>query len=834
MAEERDDADGQTEVQCIETEVETDLDRTGFTVGDLFFNYEDVSKRLEAYERATFTKFWKRDARTVAAASKRLARTISPSLKYYEVKFCCIHGGQSFRPQGKGQRNTWTFKQDCPVNISLRANAAGDALEVKSLCLEHSHDLSQELFNHLPQQRRLPKEVKEKAAKLLEMKANNKLVQQTLCQETGKVILLKDLANINNTRKRQETRNDLNATVNLLTDKYGASVEVFCNKDNEFRGLFFQDLQMREAFDAYPEIVFVDATYKLLQLGVPIYLFLCEDSNGLSEVVGVAMLVTEDADGMQWMVDAFKKYNSRWEKIRVVMADKDIGEQDVLKKCLPSAKILICLFHTLRSFRREISCDKLGISSGARTVSLELIQKMAYAKSEAEYNSLYVQFQRDAPKQVLEYFDECWHPIKDEWVMGIAACSGTFLNTTNNRLESINGKLKQVISRNSSLEEFISHFFVILTALRTERDHKAAVMFQKTKVQPFSQGSPESEYTKLLTLYASTLVLKQLELAKKVKEIKEDNGRYIVQTSEGERTVSLEKCACGFYSSICLPCRHIFALRIKLGKPLYDPTVCEQRWTTAYYKSTQRIFSTSQETASLSVVKSCNKRRVLSQHEKYRKAVVISSELASVASVAFHIHFKRRLKLLRDLTDYWKRGEEVGLIEINRGSSDEASEYDDDSEGEVSRSPSNTSENADYETVFDSQPSSIFNATSVSSPPQETVVNAVSCQATVVSASSSQVTVVNAVSSQPLATVVNAVSSQAGVANTAFGQPQVVVNTVSSHPQAAMVNTAFSQPQAVVNTVSCHPQAVVVNAAFSQPQATVFNERNCTSVLRAQ
>ena len=36
-----------------------------------------------------------------------------------------------------------TFKQDCPVNISLRANAAGDALEVKSLCLEHSHDLSQ-------------------------------------------------------------------------------------------------------------------------------------------------------------------------------------------------------------------------------------------------------------------------------------------------------------------------------------------------------------------------------------------------------------------------------------------------------------------------------------------------------------------------------------------------------------------------------------------------------------------------------------------------------------------------------------------------------------------
>ena len=132
----------------------------------------------------------------------------------------------------------------------------------------------------------------------------------------------------------------------------GASVEVFCNKDNEFRGLFFQD-------DAYPEIVFVDANYKLLQLGVPIYLFLCEDSSGLSEVVGIAMLVTEDADGMQWMVDAFKKHNSRWEKIRVVIADKDIWELDVLNKYLPSAKVLICPFHTLCSFRREISVISL-------------------------------------------------------------------------------------------------------------------------------------------------------------------------------------------------------------------------------------------------------------------------------------------------------------------------------------------------------------------------------------------------------------------------------------------------------------------------------------------
>ena len=76
--------------------------------------------------------------------------------------------------------------------------------------------------------------------------------------------------------------------------------------------------------------------------------------------------------------------------------------------------------------------------------------------------------------------------------MGLKAESGSFLNTTNNRLESINGKLKQVISRHSSLEKFIDSSFTILATLRTERDHKAAVMFQKVKVQNFEQGSAES------------------------------------------------------------------------------------------------------------------------------------------------------------------------------------------------------------------------------------------------------------------------------------------------------------------------------------------------------
>ena len=217
------------------------------------------------------------------------------------------------------------------------------------------------------------------------------------------------------------------------------------------------------------------------------HIFLCEDSNGQSEIVGVCLLVSEDVDSMKWMVDMFKKNNSEWQRIRVVMADKDIQERNIIKQCLPNSSVLICLFHTLRSFRRQISCEKLGISAGQRSVSLEIVHKLAYASSEEEYDALYAQLQRDAPQEVVKYYNENWHTIKHEWVLGLKSTCGSFLNATNNRLESINGKLKQVVRRHSYLEEFISSFFTILTALRTERDHKAAIMFQKVRVQPMSK-----------------------------------------------------------------------------------------------------------------------------------------------------------------------------------------------------------------------------------------------------------------------------------------------------------------------------------------------------------
>ena len=153
------------------------------------------------------------------------------------------------------------------------------------------------------------------------------------------------------------------------------------------------------------------------------------------------------------------------------------------------------------------------------------------------------------------------------------------------------------------------------------------------RVHTFPEGSAEMKYSKLLTPYASGYLLKQIELISKVKEIKEDNGHFIIEAAEGTVTLTSSCCSCIFYSSMRLPCRHIFALRTKLSQPLFEAGLCDKRWTADYYSSTQRLYIDSSSCPSLStsiyVQPIANK---LNQHQWFRKAALVTSQIASVVS----------------------------------------------------------------------------------------------------------------------------------------------------------------------------------------------------------
>lgn len=88
------------------------------------------------------------------------------------------------------------------------------------------------------------------------------------------------------------------------------------------------------------------------------------DSNGQSEIVGFCLLTSEDLETVSNMATTFKSFNPIWKNIKCIMADKDFTEHNEFKNQFASTKILICIFHCLRSMSREITCEKMNITSG--------------------------------------------------------------------------------------------------------------------------------------------------------------------------------------------------------------------------------------------------------------------------------------------------------------------------------------------------------------------------------------------------------------------------------------------------------------------------------------
>jgi len=183
--------------------------------------------------------------------------------------------------------------------------------------------------------------------KLLKLKANKEMVQQHLSQTSEKVITLRDVSNLAQIAMTSQP-NDLEEIVHQLTDKYGADVDILTNNDHHLTGLLFQDVDMRKQLAAFPEV-------------------LCDKAS------------------LQWFFRTLLTKNRRMSSTRVFMTDKDLSERSVIRNIFPDATLLLSLFHPLRIFRREVTCEKMGITSGQRQLCLELLQRMAYAKSSDAY-----------------------------------------------------------------------------------------------------------------------------------------------------------------------------------------------------------------------------------------------------------------------------------------------------------------------------------------------------------------------------------------------------------------------------------------------------------------
>ena len=501
-------------------------------------------------------------------------------------------------------------------------------LQPRDWNLEHNHKVNEEVFRHHPKNRRLDEGSMKEAKEMLRVDPNRKLVRQHFAEKTGKTLIMRDIHNIAWNLKSQgeitPSSSPVNNVCNWVTDKYPHMKMEIVLEDNTVVGIFFQDPQMMSAFDRFPEVVLMDATYKTNNQDMPLYTMLCIDGNGETQVAASFLLQKEVETSIRKMIQLFKKANPKWSSIKVVMTDKDMMERAIIKLEIPLAALRICLFHVLHTFGIEITPDKMGITSGEKSTVLSHIQEITYSRNEDEYLTKYRSLCDVVPDRMKDYYNSNWHGIRDEWVEGLKYLSMNFGTQTNNRIESFFSHLKKSIVMRGSLKEFFERYMVCLTTLRTEHSHHLLNGLHKQPTKPVTDE--ELQYRSLLTPYAFDMVKQQLLASTKVEVLSSST----VSSSSGVRDVSNTECECQFATTMGLPCKHILAIRRNNGLDMYCADAVNVRWTAQFYSS--KIHLGCQRPQLSFATQQTPRKSVMSERKRYKQAGLKLNEIQSVMS----------------------------------------------------------------------------------------------------------------------------------------------------------------------------------------------------------
>jgi len=84
------------------------------------------------------------------------------------------------------------MRQGCEIGIYLKALDNGKSLVITKMTEDHNHEVSQLIHSHLPNQKKITPKNKTTVLELMNLKANKKMVQHKIMNDSGKIVTLKD------------------------------------------------------------------------------------------------------------------------------------------------------------------------------------------------------------------------------------------------------------------------------------------------------------------------------------------------------------------------------------------------------------------------------------------------------------------------------------------------------------------------------------------------------------------------------------------------------------------------------------------------------------------
>lgn len=560
-------------------------------IGDTFKSFSTLQKAITAFEKTSFANFFISHSRKLKLSQrKKIAAADIEKFKYQAIYYRCKYSGKCTSKSRKNARKSYSYKGGCGASITVNYKDKKSAFEISAICTEHNHDRSMTIFGGLPKQRHLSIEEKQVVNQIVKVNPNMRLLQKDIMEKTGKTILLKDLHNIRQSANATE-QNDLQGIFDEIQTRDDVVAELFVT-ENELQGIYIQDKRMKKYFDLYPDVLMMDATYKLNDRRMPLFLMLVIDGNGESQIAAMCIIKSENYDIISKTLNTFKIQNPKHDNINVILSDKNFADRRAYAEAFPKAQLQLCIFHVLQNFKREISTKRMGITGEQKKEVLEILQRMVYATTEKKYLDLYQELCELNFEKVREYFDKNWHAddVRSQWAAYFTNSSQNYMNRTTNRLESINQKLKSVVTKYSKLHIFLKATLDCIQSLGLERDQRTIRSIHRRPVNIINETVDEHAYRALLTAFALDKLLGEKYRMGHVVFVGEVNEQLIYKSHENATTLlSVDQdgksCTCPFFKQMGLPCRHLLKYLMEREMDLYVPALCNQRWLKSHLPS---------------------------------------------------------------------------------------------------------------------------------------------------------------------------------------------------------------------------------------------------------
>jgi hypothetical protein len=343
----------------------------------------------------------------------------------------------------------------------MKLNMAVGKLEVLEIpdLDAHNHPLSDEMYNHYPEMRRMNTEEKILALNLLNSGVRPRVIAtaiNTRRQQEGRrgLVISKDVLNLGTEQKKsggpnlKKTEEEVLASLmneNSEKDPTG-TFEVVRDDDQQLEMIYFQTSRMKEAFRNFPAAVFVDSAYKINIQNFSLLALVVEDAHGFGQPVCLALLKNERPELLIAFFNKFKKANPAWLLLKAAFVKKTFTQQKTVVQAFPTCNIYYHGLNVIKTVKTQIFKENLPALE--KQSLLKNFKSILMAKTENEFKENESSFLEACPKDLKEYYFNSWSKNHQLWCLAFRRIPGP-LNATS-QIDTFFNALKTALTGSCS------------------------------------------------------------------------------------------------------------------------------------------------------------------------------------------------------------------------------------------------------------------------------------------------------------------------------------------------------------------------------------------------